>query len=204
MIAPGPQQHAGVPLSASARAERAGGLPEEPAEQPARGSTRRAELPDRYTIEGYTVFLDPDGVPAICAAVGHAERDRSRQGGHLWKVPLGEYPQLVAKGIRNTGTHELRRRRRDSGRTSCSSRRRPTKRFAPSKQHRAECCGSTSCRPAATRRPASTCSTAGSTSSIAAGGGGKNATKSGDSIVAFALPAGGRYVAAARDCRNAL
>ena len=39
------------------------------------------------------------------AAVGHARTpSTSSTARSCWKVPLGEYPQLVAKGIRNTGT----------------------------------------------------------------------------------------------------
>ena len=60
--------------------------------------------PDRYTIDGYPLFLDPHGVPAISPPWGTLNAIDLVKGDILWKVPLGEYPQLVAKGIRNTGT----------------------------------------------------------------------------------------------------
>ena len=58
----------------------------------------------RYTTDGYPVFLDPHGVPAIAPPWGTLNAIDLVKGEILWKVPLGEYPQLVAKGIRNTGT----------------------------------------------------------------------------------------------------
>ena len=59
---------------------------------------------DRYTIDGYPLFLDPHGVPAISPPWGTLSAIDLIKGELLWKVPLGEYPQLVAKGIRNTGS----------------------------------------------------------------------------------------------------
>ena len=58
----------------------------------------------RYTIDGYAVFLDQHGVPAIAPPWGTLNAIDLVKGEILWKVPLGEYPQLVAKGIRNTGS----------------------------------------------------------------------------------------------------
>jgi quinoprotein glucose dehydrogenase len=48
-------------------------------------------------------FEDPLGVPAIAPPWGTLNAIDLVQGEILWKVPLGEYPQLVAKGIRHTG-----------------------------------------------------------------------------------------------------
>ena len=61
-------------------------------------------LPDRYTIDGYPLFLDPHGVPAIAPPWGTLNAIDLVKGDIVWKVPLGEYPELVKKGIRNTGT----------------------------------------------------------------------------------------------------
>ena len=48
-------------------------------------------------------FEDPHGVPAISPPWGTLNAIDLAKGEILWKVTLGEYPQLVAKGIRNTG-----------------------------------------------------------------------------------------------------
>ena len=48
-------------------------------------------------------FEDPYGAPAISPPWGTLNAVDLNKGEILWKVPLGEYPQLVAKGIRNTG-----------------------------------------------------------------------------------------------------
>jgi quinoprotein glucose dehydrogenase len=73
-----------------------------PGEIPA--DARPTARADRYTIESYTVFTDEHGVPAIAPPWGTLNAIDLVSGRILWKVPLGEYPQLVAKGIRNTGS----------------------------------------------------------------------------------------------------
>lgn len=48
-------------------------------------------------------FVDPYGVPAISPPWGTLSAIDLAKGEILWKVPLGEYPHLAAKGIRHTG-----------------------------------------------------------------------------------------------------
>jgi quinoprotein glucose dehydrogenase len=48
-------------------------------------------------------FEDPYGAPAISPPWGTLNAIDLNKGEILWKVPLGEYPKLAAKGIRNTG-----------------------------------------------------------------------------------------------------
>jgi quinoprotein glucose dehydrogenase len=57
-----------------------------------------------YSITGYTRFDDPDGYPAVAPPWGTLSAIDLNTGNYLWKLPLGEYPELAAKGIRNTGT----------------------------------------------------------------------------------------------------
>ena len=141
----------------------------------------------RYSIDGYSVFTDPHGVPAIAPPWGTLNAIDLLTGKIRWKVPLGEYPDLVAKGIRNTGTmnfggvvataggvifvaatadEKIRAFEKHSGRVlwehqlPAGGYATPSVYQVDGKQYVA----------------------------IAAGGSGKNGTKSGDSIIAFALP----------------
>ena len=60
--------------------------------------------PMKYRITGSKDFLDPDGYPAIMPPWGTLNAIDLNTGKYLWKVPLGEYPALAAKGMTNTGT----------------------------------------------------------------------------------------------------
>jgi len=57
-----------------------------------------------YRFTGYEKFLDPDGYPAIAPPWGTLNAIDLNTGKYLWKVPLGEYPELVAGGQKNTGS----------------------------------------------------------------------------------------------------
>jgi glucose dehydrogenase len=60
--------------------------------------------PMKYRITGSKDFLDPDGYPAIKPPWGTLNAIDLNTGKYVWKIPLGEYPALVAKGATNTGT----------------------------------------------------------------------------------------------------
>lgn len=57
-----------------------------------------------YTMTGYNRFLDKDGYPGIKPPWGTLNAVNLNTGELLWKVPLGEYPELTRKGIPPTGT----------------------------------------------------------------------------------------------------
>jgi mono/diheme cytochrome c family protein len=57
-----------------------------------------------YRFTGYQKFLDPDGYPAIAPPWGTLNAIDLNTGKYLWKIPLGEYPALAAKGMKNTGS----------------------------------------------------------------------------------------------------
>lgn len=57
-----------------------------------------------FTFTGYRKFLDPDGYPAIAPPWGTLNAIDLKTGKYLWKTPLGEYPELAARGIKNTGS----------------------------------------------------------------------------------------------------
>jgi len=58
----------------------------------------------KYSVQGYEKFLDPDGYPATTPPWGTLSAINLDTGAYVWKVPLGEYPELVAKGMKETGT----------------------------------------------------------------------------------------------------
>jgi quinoprotein glucose dehydrogenase len=58
----------------------------------------------RYVFTGYKKFLDPEGYPAVAPPWGTLNAIDLNTGKYLWKIPLGYYPELAAKGQANTGT----------------------------------------------------------------------------------------------------
>jgi len=58
----------------------------------------------KYHFTGYHKFLDPEGYPAIAPPWGTLSAINLNTGEYVWKIPLGEYPELAAKGMKNTGT----------------------------------------------------------------------------------------------------
>jgi quinoprotein glucose dehydrogenase len=59
---------------------------------------------DRYQFTGYNKFLDPEGYPAVTPPWGTLNAIDLNTGQYLWKVTLGEYPELAAQGMRPTGS----------------------------------------------------------------------------------------------------
>jgi glucose dehydrogenase len=59
---------------------------------------------DKFTFTGYRKFLDPDGYPAIAPPWGTLNAIDLKTGKYVWKIPLGEYPELARQGIKDTGT----------------------------------------------------------------------------------------------------
>ena len=58
----------------------------------------------KYRFTGYKRFLDPDGYPAIAPPWGTLTAIDLDTGEHAWQVPLGEFPELAAQGLGNTGS----------------------------------------------------------------------------------------------------
>jgi quinoprotein glucose dehydrogenase len=58
----------------------------------------------KFRFTGYHKFLDPDGYPAIAPPWGTLSAINLNTGEFVWKINLGEYPELAAKGLKNTGT----------------------------------------------------------------------------------------------------
>lgn len=132
-------------------------------------------------------FEDPNGVPAIAPPWGTLNAVDLNKGEILWKVPLGEYPQLVAKGIRNTGAKNFGGPILTAGglifiAATPDEKIRAFDKFAGKVLWEYQL-------PAGGYATPSTYAINGRQFVvIAAGGGGKLGTKHGDSILAFALP----------------
>ncbi len=60
-----------------------------------------------YNTTGYKMFVDPDGYPAVAPPWGTLSAIDLNTGAYLWKIPFGEYPALVAKGMKDTGTENF-------------------------------------------------------------------------------------------------
>jgi len=70
-------------------------------------SAARAELSPtdlKYRFTGYRKFLDGDGYPAVAPPWGTLNAIDLNTGEYLWKIPLGEYPELARQGLKNTGS----------------------------------------------------------------------------------------------------
>lgn len=143
--------------------------------------------PDRYTIDAYTVFSDPHGVPASAPPWGTLNAIDLVKGDILWKVPLGEYPQLVAKGIRNTGTMNYGGAVATAGGVLLVAATADEK-FRAFETHSGKLLWEYQLPAGGYATPSVYMIEGRQYVAIAAGGSGKNATKSGDSIIAFALP----------------
>jgi quinoprotein glucose dehydrogenase len=57
-----------------------------------------------YKTIAFRRFTDPDGYPATAPPWGTLSAIDLNTGQYLWKIPFGTYPELVAKGMANTGS----------------------------------------------------------------------------------------------------
>jgi quinoprotein glucose dehydrogenase len=139
-----------------------------------------------YTMTGYNRWLDTNGYPAVKPPWGTLNAIDLNTGEYKWRVPLGEFPELTARGLPPTGTENyggpvvtagglvfiaaskdemIRAFDRETGKVVWQARL-PAGGYATPATYEAE----------------------GRQFVVIACGGGKMGTKSGDSYVAFALP----------------
>lgn len=67
------------------------------------GAEKKNDKPG-YAFGGFRRWLDPEGYPAIKPPWGTLNAVDLNSGEIKWKVTLGEYPELTARGIPPTGT----------------------------------------------------------------------------------------------------
>jgi len=67
-------------------------------------TTDRKQARKRYNLKDYIHLEDQDGYPGVKPPWGTLNAIDLNSGELVWKIPLGEYPALAAKGHSNTGT----------------------------------------------------------------------------------------------------
>jgi quinoprotein glucose dehydrogenase len=76
-------------------------------EEPVEESKEAPAWPDpdaAYVFDGYNRLLDDEDYPAISPPWGTLQAIDVSTGKYAWKIPFGEYPELAAKGMKDTGT----------------------------------------------------------------------------------------------------
>lgn len=139
-----------------------------------------------YTMTGYNRWLDTNGYPAVKPPWGTLNAIDLNTGEYKWKVPLGEWPELTAKGIPKTGTENYGGPIVTAGGLVFIAASRDEHIRAFDRETGEELWKAP--LPAAGYATPATYSVDGRQYVVIACGGGKIGTKSGDAYVAFALP----------------
>lgn len=78
--------------------------PSQPEDRQAKQSEGAPASGVQYDFTGYKKFNDPDGYPAVAPPWGTLNAINLDTGKYVWKIPFGQYPDLVAKGMKDTGS----------------------------------------------------------------------------------------------------
>lgn len=139
-----------------------------------------------YSHTGYNRFFDPEGYPAVKPPWGTLNAIDLNTGETVWQVPLGEFPELTARGVPPTGTENYGGPVVTAGGVIF---------IAATKDEMIRAFDQKTGRilweaklPAGGYATPATYSIRGRQFLVIACGGGKMGTKSGDAYVAFALP----------------
>lgn len=153
-----------------------------------KNDARKSDFPPPpYTHTGYNRWFDPDGYPAVKPPWGTLNAIDLNTGDYLWRVTLGEFPELMARGLPPTGTENYGGPLVTAGGlvfigASKDGMFRAFDRRTGRELWRTKL-------PAGGYASPATYEVDGRQYVVIACGGGKMGTKSGDAYVAFALPA---------------
>jgi len=141
----------------------------------------------KYRSDGESIFQDPDGYPAITPPWGTLNAIDLNAGTIRWKIPLGEFPELAAKGLKNTGSDNYGGPVVTASGLLFIAATNFDKKFRAFDKLTGDLLWEASL-PAAGNATPSIYSVGGREYVVIVCGGGKNGAPSGSSIVAFALP----------------
>jgi quinoprotein glucose dehydrogenase len=68
------------------------------------GSPDNSPINQPYRFTGYRRWLDPEGYPAVATPWGTLNAIELASGKVAWSIPFGEFPELVERGLRGTGS----------------------------------------------------------------------------------------------------
>jgi quinoprotein glucose dehydrogenase len=139
-----------------------------------------------FTHTGYNRWLDTNGYPAVKPPWGTLNAIDLNTGEYRWRVPLGEYPELTARGVPKTGTENYGGPVVTAGGLVFIAASRDEHIRAFDRRTGRELWKAP--LPAAGFATPATYSVRGRQFVVIACGGGKIGRKSGDAYVAFALP----------------
>lgn len=140
-----------------------------------------------YNHTGYIRFLDPEGYPAIKPPWGQMSAVDLNKGEIVWQVPLGEVKELTARGIPPTGTQNVGGSLVTAGGLVFIGATQDEK-FRAFDKANGKLLWEAQLPAGGYASPCTYEVNGKQYVVIAAGGGGQPRTKSGDAIVAFALP----------------
>lgn len=139
-----------------------------------------------YSHTGYNRWLDTNGYPAVKPPWGTLNAIDLNTGEYVWRTPLGEFPELTARGIPPTGTENYGGPVLTAGGLLFIAASKDEM-FRAFDQQTGKILWQTKLPAAGYATPA-TYLVNGTQFVVIACGGGKCGTKSGDAYVAFALP----------------
>ncbi|MBI1789472.1 MAG: pyrroloquinoline quinone-dependent dehydrogenase, partial [Acidobacteria bacterium] len=143
--------------------------------------------PYPYSHDGYTKLRDGGGYPGVKPPWGQLTAIDLNEGTIAWQVPLGEHPELTARGVPKTGTELYGGSIVTAGGVVFIGATKDLK-FRAIHSGTGETLWETQLEYGGFSTPATYMIDGKQYVVIAAGGGGKMGTASGDAYVAFALP----------------